>query len=270
MSPTASITEHHPFWKLIRESRMKRGARWGRVSSADAPDPKAIVKAFIEYNHHHPRDIERLYAAVTRDISPELPLLPLVAVHKPDRVGMLLSAGFPVEQHLATGDTALMLLSTAPPLFDEEARRVDDEAWRVLFRHQPNLGAVDDKGRGIWHHAAHRDPGVARLLELLPQGLDTPGVPPIDAQDKLGWTPLMVAAVSQGCTKNLQALLDVGANPCARQAQGMTAAQLLTGKGSAAPQWRLRLEAAQGQFEAGVLREALDAPVLNSPARMRV
>lgn len=78
--------------------------------------------------------------------------------------------------------------------------------------------AVDDRGQNCLHHGARR-PSPEYLCLLLPL------CPGINAQDKEGFTPLMLAAIARSW-ECCQLLLDAGADPTLRLANSQNAWEL--------------------------------------------
>jgi ankyrin repeat protein len=105
----------------------------------------------------------------------------------------------------------------------------DVDTARVLIENGADVRARAKDGATLLHLAVTEYDQDAAMLDLLVNnGIDinskATGVD-MNGQNKAGWTPLMYAA-GYGCFKNVPYLLRHGADPLARDTQGVTALEL--------------------------------------------
>jgi len=91
------------------------------------------------------------------------------------------------------------------------------EAFQKVINAESNLHQVDRYRRSLLHHAAMHNPNVPVLEHLIEKGLS------IDARDYRDSTPLLLAAAFNGNADVSEALLRMGADPTAVDADGDTA-----------------------------------------------
>jgi hypothetical protein len=229
-----------------------------------------VIEAVLHIREHAPHRVAELLDLCTRDIQPVIPLLPWMAEHKQQEVPWLLHERFPPDQRTPEGVTALIKLGTSPRPYIPHDPAAHTAAWRALYAAGARLDAVTDEGATLWHYAAMKQHGVRRLLSYLPQGIDTPNLPSVDSQDKLGMTPLMYATMSSNTEQNISALLELGANPCIPQAQGFLASGLLKRSGHAASVRRPLLLEAEARYQSQQLQEAMSHTPAPNAVRPRV
>lgn len=130
----------------------------------------------------------------------------------------------------ATGRTPLMWAVYVHDNDPAAAWREDEKRlWYVktlMATPGMNLNAKDNDGFTALHWAAWSGMPQSTILLVSQGGLD------LNAQEKAGYTPLMLAAL-RGNAAAVRLLLELGADPALKNAEGKTALDIATEKGNA-------------------------------------
>ncbi|MBM4355554.1 MAG: hypothetical protein FJ109_17495, partial [Deltaproteobacteria bacterium] len=120
---------------------------------------------------------------------------------------------------LESGGTPNLVAPDGNPLLFVAAAAGNVDAMTLLLGAGADSAAVDAVGAGLLHHAALAPDST--LIDRLLDGAIQVGLPPADARDSFGHTPLM-EAVAAGRLQAARALLAHGASPTAADQAGET------------------------------------------------